>query len=248
MERDQQGPSLDLVKRQPMRETAYQQIKEAIIRGSFAPGERLLEVDLAGQLGVSRGRVREALAKLEREGLVTVTSFRGTWVSGLDSRDVDEIYAVRILIEPWAARTVADKQDADVMSRLESQVVRMRRALDEADVYELTDADHAFHIEMVRSTGNRRLEDVASQMLDFVWRTTPAVYRDREMASRVVDEHVRTFEIVVSGDGEQAEQSVRHHLEVGRSLTLRIVEGIAQLGDSQPRAATADDATGTELP
>jgi DNA-binding GntR family transcriptional regulator len=214
---------LAAVSRQSMRETAYLQIKEAIVRGVLPPGERLLETELADQLGISRSRVREALAKLEREGLITVSSFRGTWVSGLEAQDVDEIYTARILIEPWAARTVAALRDPDVLSRLRSDVDRMQRALEIGDVYELTEADHEFHVDMVRGTGNRRLSDIASQMLDFVWRTTPAAYRSPEVAAKIVDEHVRTLDIVASGDPDGAEESVRHHLEVGRELTLKIV-------------------------
>jgi DNA-binding GntR family transcriptional regulator len=227
MSQHSQEWGLELIERQSLRDGAYQQLKEAIVRGHLPPGRRLLEADVAEQLGVSRSRVREAFAKLEREGLLTVSSFRGTWVSGLDATDVEEIYTARILIEPWAARIVATRRDPDVLARLRTDVERMRTALEARDVFELTDADYDFHVHMVLGTGNRRLVEIARQLLDFVWRTTPAVYGRQGLPERLVDEHSRTLDTVASGNGDLAEEVVRAHLELGRRLTVEAVTDAA---------------------
>src|SRR2546423_13163446 len=93
-----------------LQEKVYDHLKQAILAGEIEPGERLLETRLAQSLGVSRIPVREAIRKLEREGLIVVFPRRGVYASSLSPRDVDEVYAVRAVLEGLAARLPAESR------------------------------------------------------------------------------------------------------------------------------------------
>jgi DNA-binding GntR family transcriptional regulator len=214
---------LDMAPHASMSERAYRRLKESIVRGHLPPGQRLREAELASQLSVSRSRVREALAKLEQEGLVVVSAFRGTWVSELTTRDIDEIYAARLLIEPPSARIVANRRDDDLLARLERDLARMRAAAISQDVFELTDADYDLHLNLVTGTGNRRIAEMAQRLLDFIWRTTPAIYANPEMPRVLVEEHARVVDAIKSGNGRLAEKTLRQHLILARANTLESV-------------------------
>lgn len=230
---------LEMTPHESMAERVYRNLKEAIVRGHLAPGQRLLEADIARQLLVSRSRVREALAKLEQEGLIFVSAFRGTWVSELTPRDIDEIYEARLLIEPAAARIVALKRDQQILDTLREDIARMRSALISGDVFLMTDADHDFHLNLVISTGNRRIAEMAQRLLDFIWRTTPTVYSDPNMPSLLVDEHARAVDAIVSGNGALAEKTLREHLKAARASTLQaLLATSSSKGVAEVRAIT----------
>jgi DNA-binding GntR family transcriptional regulator len=212
---------LEMPRHESMAGRVHRHLKEAIVSGNLAPGQRLLETEIARQLSVSRSRVREALAKLEQEGLIFVSAFRGTWVSELTPRDIEEIYEARLLIEPAAARIVAMRRDPEILATLRQDITRMRTALASADVFEMTDADHDFHIHLVVSTGNRRIADMARRLLDFIWRLTPAVYANPSMPQMLVAEHTRAVDAIASGNGRIAEKTLREHLKAARASTLR---------------------------
>jgi DNA-binding GntR family transcriptional regulator len=217
---------------------AYRHLKEAIVRGNLPPGFRLLETELSGQLSVSRSRVREALAKLEREGLVTASPFRGTWVSELTARDVEEIYAARLLIEPPSARIVSVQGASGLTAKLREDIDRMRSAVISGDVFELTDADYRFHLNIVTGTGNRRFAEMAQRLLDYIWRLTPAVYANPSMPQNLVDEHAKVLEAITSGNGRLAEKTLRLHLRGAALNTLRVLA-------ASPSSMSQNEQTGT---
>src|SRR5919202_6686418 len=108
-----------------LQEKVYDHLKQAILAGEIQPGERLLETRLAKSLGVSRIPVREAIRKLEREGLIVAFPRRGVYASSLSPRDVDEVYAVRAVLEGLAARLAAEHRTEEQLGRLDTIVAEM---------------------------------------------------------------------------------------------------------------------------
>src|SRR5881628_3303257 len=116
-----------------LQEKVYDHLKQAILAGEIQPGERLLETRLAESLGVSRIPVREAIRKLERDGLIVVYPRRGVYASPLGPRDVDEVYAIRAVLEGLAARLAAEHRTEQHLARLDEIVADMAEQADRGE-------------------------------------------------------------------------------------------------------------------
>jgi len=135
-------------------------LEHAIFTGELKPGERLIEVDLAETLQVSRASLREALRLLENKGLVVTTHRRGAFVIELTDRDVREIYRIRLLLEVYAIRCVAGEPAPELLNRLDDLMGEMRASALRRDYFAIVDLDLDFHREICAATGNQRLLDV----------------------------------------------------------------------------------------
>ena len=137
-----------------------ERLRSAILNGYFGPGERLPEEQLARTMGVSRGPVREALAKLEREGLIVIRRNRGAFVAQLSREDLDEVYSLRVAIERLAVERCVEHATDEDIAELQGVVDRiaelMERGITEQEAAEL---DLKFHDIMYRSGRHRRLYD-----------------------------------------------------------------------------------------
>ncbi|MFB9688923.1 GntR family transcriptional regulator [Amycolatopsis plumensis] len=141
-------------RRRGLADEVADRIRDAIFDGGYAPGSQLREVELAGALGVSRGPVREALLKLEREGLVRGEWHRGTTVTALSEVDVAELDSLRAALEQLAVALVVDR--APDLAEIDAVVARMDRAADE---HEMVRCDLAFHDAVYAAAGHRRLRE-----------------------------------------------------------------------------------------
>jgi DNA-binding GntR family transcriptional regulator len=137
--------------------TTTELLRERILDGSLRPGTRLIEADIARQLRISRGPVREALATLRAEGLARDEAPRGVSVAALSSEDIREIYEVRASLESGAARLVIAARHAHATDRLLAALDRMRAAVGRGRQLEFVEADLALHEELCRVSGNERL-------------------------------------------------------------------------------------------
>ncbi|MEU8636144.1 GntR family transcriptional regulator [Amycolatopsis sp. NPDC048633] len=139
-------------RRRGLADEVADRIRDAIFGGAYAPGSQLREVELAEALGVSRGPVREALLKLEREGLVRGEWHRGTMVTSLSEVDVAELDSLRAALEQLAVGLVIDR--APDLEAVDAAVARMERAADE---HEMVRRDLEFHDAIYAAAGHRRL-------------------------------------------------------------------------------------------
>ncbi|UOX92513.1 GntR family transcriptional regulator [Amycolatopsis sp. FBCC-B4732] len=141
-------------RRRGLADEVADRVRDAIFGGVYAPGSALREVELAEALGVSRGPVREALLKLEREGLVRSEWHRGTTVTALSDADVAELDSLRAALEQLAVALVVER--APGLAEVDAVVGRMERA---ADVHEMVRCDLAFHDAVYAAAGHRRLRE-----------------------------------------------------------------------------------------
>lgn len=132
---------------------------ERILSGALAPGSRILEVELAEELGISRGTLRAALQQLSFEGLVIQKAFRSTYVASLTSRDVYEIYTLRNTLEAMAAAIVANNINDEHRAILRASVDAMAAAVEVDDLSKVLEADYAFHRSIFEMTGHERLQN-----------------------------------------------------------------------------------------
>jgi len=209
----------------------YGAIRESILAGRHAPGERLIEARLANDLGVSRTRVRDALARLEAEHIVARAPNRGVMVRPFTISDIEETYSLRLLLEGFGARMAAQNITTPEIERLRAVQTRMEEveaamagtsAPEERLVWvrEVTELNNEFHRLIQLASRNSRLQRVVRMVVDmplvfrsFYW------YTESEL-SEAAREHEEIIEALVARDGDRSEQLMRRHITRGLN-TLR---------------------------
>jgi DNA-binding GntR family transcriptional regulator len=197
----------------PLRERVVSEIRHTILSGQAEPGAILRETELAQKLGVSRGPVRDALAVLEREGLVTSRPNHRARVAVLNLRDVEEIYSLRRSLEMLAARRAASNvTDADLQS-MRKVLTRMDSALDRQDLIELSHLDASFHDHIYAATRHDRLyrawADLRSQVTLFLVSRNTAAVTSREI---VIGEHEAMLEALTARNADVLVRLTDEHL------------------------------------
>jgi DNA-binding GntR family transcriptional regulator len=191
------------------------QIKDAIIErildGAYAAGERIVEIRVAQEFGVSQAPVREALRELELLRLVVSEPFRGARVREITPQELAEIYPVRAALEEVAGRGAAAGLGGDV-SDLEAELEGMRRAARAEDVHAFVAHDVAFHRRIVEASGNGTLEELW-RSLHVDLRTTITLIKRAADLSEVAETHVPVMEALRSGDAERSAEALRAHIE-----------------------------------
>jgi DNA-binding GntR family transcriptional regulator len=196
-------------------------LRDAIVSGSLAPGQRLVEARLAQRLGVSRAPVREALAVLEREGLVSSLPTRGLVVTLLTTKDVREIYGLRTALECWAVREVCRVLTNAQLEHLASVVERMEQSSLDTDTELLTREDVEFHRLIIEIAGNERLLQmyltIRSQIRLLSRQVVTTLYSDlRQIPSR----HRAILDVLRTRDAGRAEACVRSHISLVADIMI----------------------------
>ena len=138
---------------------AYDSIKQAIITGNLAPGDRLREADIAAQMGISRGPVREAFSRLAQEGLIHSHPYRETVVAEMNPEQTEEIFVpIRRILESYAAQHACEILNDRDYAHLETLIQEMETACKDENLDQLTSLDMQFHSFLIESTGNAAIQ------------------------------------------------------------------------------------------
>jgi len=215
----EQNTLFNRIPRQPLREIAYTAIREAILRRELKPGQRLVEAEIARQMGISRAPVREALRQLEAEGLVVSEPHRGAFVAQFTSKDMWEVYTLRAILERLATTLATRSAGEETIARLNQLVGNMETAVRENDIPRLVELDMAFHECLCRASGHARLLKIwlsmAAQIRMFM-DLVPTVYISPE---EVVTYHTQVLKLIRQGQAEQAGETLYHHImDAGRVI------------------------------
>lgn len=196
---------------QLLRQQVYDRIEEMIIRGTLQPGQHLVELELAEQLGVSRNPVREALQGLQRAGWIELRPRQGAFVRTPTPAEVEGFFRVRTVLEMESARSVARNCGPEDLERLRDLLAKGEEALEAGDNRTLVDANSAFHAELTRLTDNPVLADLLA-LLDrrLRWYFTPVA---TSRAPRSWLEHRQLVEAFAAGDVEQAAKTMDEHCQ-----------------------------------
>ncbi|MGZ4148533.1 MAG: GntR family transcriptional regulator [Actinomycetota bacterium] len=189
-----------------------EEIREAIIDLRLRPGEPLREAAIAEQLGVSKTPIREALTRLEKEGLVETTSFKGAVVSGYSPRDLEEIYELRALLEGAAARSAAEDASQDTRVRLQDVVERSRQLRDRGDLGELAGLLGHFDLIVYEQVSNRRVQALIDNLRAHLTRIGNLTEGIPGRVEASVEEHAAIVDAIVRRDPDDAERLMRVHI------------------------------------
>jgi len=214
---------LKALDQRPLWQRAHEHLRELIISGHLTPGTELQEVSLAELLGVSRGPIREALGRLEAEGLVTVRPRRGAVVRALSTEEFLEAYQVREALEVMAVRLAVPKLTADQVDELQRLIEQMAAFADAADVHGFFDANAAFHQLFFQAAGNRMLAEQYRQLRAQIDRHRVRSLELRGTIQRSVAEHRAILRAVRAGDVERAVHLVSEHIRVPQ-IRLQVEE------------------------
>lgn len=200
--------SRGLVARPLLRENAYQAIRDAIVDGTLAPGERLADADLVAWLGISRTPIREALTRLEQTGLVRTKPGRYTIVSPLDVRAVRDAQSVTAAMHELAVRAAVPNLSSVELDAMRAANARFAAALREDDVDAAVAADDAFHAVPVTACANQALSSVLEQFTPLLRRVEQLRFSSLSGRGSVA-QHERIIALCAAGDAEGAAAASR---------------------------------------
>jgi GntR family transcriptional regulator, trigonelline degradation regulator len=213
--------------RRKVTDWVYEELKAAIVDLRLAPGDPLREATLAGQLGVSKTPIREALTRLEQEGLVETTSFKGAVVTGYSRQDLIEIYELRELLENAAARAAAESMaeaDRARLSRISRESRKLKKDKDAAGLAALLSEFDDVVFDQVRNSRIRALVENLRAHLTRIGHLTAEIPGRIEAS---VDEHEKIVDAIAARDSELAERQMREHIRSVRDDQLRALGGAA---------------------
>ncbi|MBP3758773.1 MAG: GntR family transcriptional regulator [Firmicutes bacterium] len=196
----------------PLREIVYEELKRQIMVGEIAPGTRMMEVELAEEMGVSRTPVREAIRKLEKEGLVTIEPRRGAYASDISAKDMVDILEVRQDLEGMAAGIAAQKITDEGRIELENIARKYKESVDREDIEEIIKNDEAFHKYIVSLSGNKTLIKMVSQVQELALRFRYIYYEDFSRFKNQPSEHQAIVDAIAGGDVAGARKYAEEHL------------------------------------
>ena len=205
--------NLDLQNHRPLREIVYEELKRQILVGEIAPGTRMMEVELAEDMGVSRTPVREAIRKLEKEGLVTIEPRRGAYASDISIKDMVDVLEVRQMLEGMAASMAAQKVTEEEKLDFVEANSAYKNAVKKGNIEEIIRYDELFHQLIVSYSGNKTLNQLLSQVQELALRFRYIYYDDFSRYENMPVEHEEIEEAIISGDTQKAQVVAEEHVE-----------------------------------
>ena len=197
---------------QPLRDMVFDVLMNAIMQGQLSPGERLLEVQLADEMGVSRTPVREAIRRLELEGFVVMVPRKGAYVAGLSIDDVESVYEIRTALETLAVRLAAQRMEAADYEQLDELAGKMQQTWQEGDVDNWVNLDARFH-ELYTFSRNERLISMMSNIMEQLSRYRIISLANVEVRQNSLNEHQTLIEALKRRDSDSAADAAAHHIE-----------------------------------
>ena len=210
-----------LQERKSLGEHVFDNLKQAIIRGNIAPGEWLVESHIAQMLGISRTPVREAIHKLEREGLIERQPRGGFTVLGLDREDIEETFGIRSVLEGYAAKLATVKHQSKELKALEKKIEEFQICLKKRELDSLPEINTEFHDLLYALSKSPRLIHMINALRDQIFRFRQMILKDDKLAHISNEDHIRMLNFMRKRDAEGVEKLVRDHILRGQNEILR---------------------------
>lgn len=209
----------------PLRDVVFNTLRQAILRGELKPGERLMEIQLANKLGVSRTPIREAIRKLELDGLVLMIPRRGAEVAEITEKNLRDVLEVRTALEELAVRSACDKMTEEDFVELKRAATDFEVALKADDVTMIAELDVKFHDIIYNATSNQRLIQLLNNLREQMYRYRVEHLKSENARPRILSEHEGLIRSLESKDKEKAAEIICVHMsnqveEVIRALNL----------------------------
>ena len=205
--------SVDMNEYLPLRDVVFNTLRQAILKGELKPGERLLEIALAERLGVSRTPVREAMRKLEQEGLVVMIPRRGAQVASITEKDLNDVLEVRIALENVAIEKACKLITEEELGRLWVAAKEFEKTKAEGNLVRLAETDVAFHEIIYQASDNKRLNQVLNNLREQMYRYRFEYIKDANMREDLRREHREITDAIIKGECERAKAAISIHID-----------------------------------
>lgn len=216
-----------------LRRKVFDFIEEAVLNGTYKPGDSLIESKLAAELGVSRTPVREALTRLEQEGLVQLVPNKGALVTGISHKDIQDIYTIRIMIEGLAARWAAEQITGDELKELQEAIELEEFYTLKNDIEHLLQLDSRFHQIMYAASKSRPLMYMLKTFHQYIQHARSLSLETPGRAYKALQEHKLILQAIRDRDGERAAALTAEHIRKASENLLTAVRGRSpQQGDA----------------
>jgi DNA-binding GntR family transcriptional regulator len=203
---------------------AYDSLKDAIIKGSITPGQRLVENRLSAQMNVSRIPIREAIKKLEKDGLVERTETQGLIVKGMSRDDIEETFGLRAVLESYAAYLATKRMTDASLKKLEDSLDVYREALDAGDTDKLVQQNTVFHEIIYKAAGSQKLYALINNFKDSIYRYRKPLLDSLDYARGSLVDHEAMVSAMREKDKKKVEQLVKKHILRGGKIILKEFE------------------------
>lgn len=197
----------------PLRDVVFNTLRQAILIGELKPGERLMEIHLADRLGVSRTPIREAIRKLELEGLVVMIPRKGAQVAKITEKNLKDVLEVRRALDTLAVRLACKRMGDTYKKQLREACDEFAKVVKCSNTKDITEADVRFHDIINQSTGNDRLIQLVNNLAEQMYRYRLEYIKDAAYHNRLIDEHEEIYNAILERDEERAAKAVVVHID-----------------------------------
>ncbi|MBC6696339.1 GntR family transcriptional regulator [Terrisporobacter mayombei] len=211
---------LNLDNYKPLRDVVFENLRTAILEGNLKAGQRLMEVQLAEQLGVSRTPIREAIRKLELEGLVVMLPRKGAYVANMSFKDLIDVLEIRATLEGLAASLAAERRNDEDVIKLEKVAKEFEEGVRNADIEVVLKKDVEFHENIFLMANNKKLYHLITSLWEQVHRFRVMYVSNNEASLSLVDEHKRILDAIKNGDCELAKKYATQHIELAEQFFM----------------------------
>lgn len=208
----------------PLRDVVFNTLRQAILKGELEPGERLMEIQLAERLGVSRTPVREAIRKLELEGLVVMVPRKGAEVSSITEKSLKDVLEVRKALEELAAELACQRMSEEEIARTEEQLEEFKRTVEGDDLTRIAEMDVEFHEMIYVGTKNERLVQMLHNLREQMYRYRMEYIKDKEKRGTLVEEHAEIISRIKHHDIAAAKEASRKHIDNQESAVSKRIK------------------------
>ncbi|MFR4352986.1 MAG: GntR family transcriptional regulator [Roseburia sp.] len=197
----------------PLRDVVFHTLREAILKGELKPGERLMELQLAAKLGVSRTPIREAIRMLEQEGLAVTIPRKGAEVAKMTEKDMEDVLQIRDALDELAATIACEQISEEELSHLRETMYEFEKSTKTGDVKRIAEADVQFHDIIYKATGNPKLVILLNNLREQMYRYRVEYLKDEKNYPMLVKEHCEIVEGLSNKDKEKLTAAMHKHVE-----------------------------------
>lgn len=215
--------SMEMDEYLPLRDAVYKTLRQAILRGELKPGERLMEIALAEELGVSRTPIRDAIRKLEQDGLVRMIHRKGAQVANITEKDLTDVLEVRIGLERMAIDKACQMIGREQLDLLKQAAKGFEEAIQGGDLTEMAEADKNFHEIIYSVSGNKCLIEMQANLREQVYRYRMEYLKEENVRKILVEEHGQIVDAIRERDAEKAKNIIYRHIENQRVGIIRSI-------------------------
>ena len=197
----------------PLRDVVFHTLREAILKGELKPGERLMELQLAEKMGVSRTPIREAIRMLEQEGLPVTIPRKGAQVAGMTEKDMEDSLEIRAALDELAVQLACDAITEEQLQQLKVAMRGVEEAIRIGDIKKIAEADVVFHDVIYKATGNEKLVGILNNLREQVYRYRVEYLKDDKSYPILIKEHEELYEGIVKKDKAYVSEVMKKHVQ-----------------------------------